>query len=145
MHRRIAGTIITQVHAKDEDVGLNALVKYRLKPDLFGNYKTFAINENNGFLSLKHTLDRDKQKLYEVSFCMSCDNTKQPIIRDFQQIRVEAYDQGIPKELSSDLDLIIYVHSVDSYEPSFLVQSISVNFTGSHRMKKEKKKLSYFF
>lgn len=68
MHRRIAGTIITQVHAKDEDVGLNALVKYRLKPDLFGNYKTFAINENNGFLSLKHTLDRDKQKLYEVSF-----------------------------------------------------------------------------
>jgi hypothetical protein len=45
---------------------------------------------------------------------------------------VEAYDQGIPKELSSDLDLIIYVHSVSNYEPSFLVQSISVNFTGSH-------------
>lgn len=49
------------------------------------------------------------------------------------QIRVEAYDQGIPKELSSDLDLVMYVHSVNNYEPSFLVQSISVNFTGSQR------------
>ena len=47
---------------------------------------------------------------------------------------MEAYDQGVPKELSSDLDLIIYVHSIDNYEPAFLVQSISVNFTGLYKI-----------
>jgi hypothetical protein len=52
--------------AKDEDVGLNALVKYRLKPDLFGNYKTFLIDENNGLITLRSPLDRERQKLYEV-------------------------------------------------------------------------------
>lgn len=62
------GQPITQVHAEDEDVGLNALVKYRLKPDLFGNYKTFSINENTGLLTLKVPLNREKQKLYEVRF-----------------------------------------------------------------------------
>jgi hypothetical protein len=52
--------------AKDEDVGLNALVKYRLKPDLFGNYKSFSIDENSGLITLKVSLNREKQKLYEV-------------------------------------------------------------------------------
>lgn len=46
------------------------------------------------------------------------------------QIRVEAYDQGIPTTLSSDLDLIIYVRNVNDYQPEFLVESIAVNFTG---------------
>jgi hypothetical protein len=61
------GQGIAQVLAKDEDVGLNALVKYRLKPDLFGNYKTFAINETTGLLTLRTPLDRERQKLYEVT------------------------------------------------------------------------------
>jgi hypothetical protein len=54
------------VVAKDEDVGLNALVKYRFKPDLFGNYKSFAIDENSGLITLRVPLDREKQKIYEV-------------------------------------------------------------------------------
>lgn len=62
------GQTIAHVLAKDEDVGLNALVRYRLKPDLFGNYKTFSINETTGLLTLKTPLDRERQKLYEVSF-----------------------------------------------------------------------------
>lgn len=61
------GQTIAQVYAKDEDVGLNALVKYRMKPDLFGNYKSFSVDESTGMLSLKVPLDREKQKLYEVS------------------------------------------------------------------------------
>ena len=56
--------------AKDEDVGLNALVKYRLKPDLFGNYKSFSIDENSGLVTLKVALNREKQKLYEVRMSM---------------------------------------------------------------------------
>lgn len=43
---------------------------------------------------------------------------------------MEAYDQGIPTTLSSDLDLIIYVRNVNDYQPEFLVESIAVNFTG---------------
>lgn len=61
------GQSIAQVYAKDEDVGMNALVKYRMKPDLFGNYKTFSVDENSGLISLKIPLDRERQKLYEVS------------------------------------------------------------------------------
>lgn len=47
----------------------------------------------------------------------------------FFQIRVEAYDQGVPP-LSADLDLTIYVRNVNDYEPQFLIDEISVNFTG---------------
>ena len=68
------GQAISQVFAKDEDVGLNALVKYRLKPDLFGNYKTFSINENTGLLTLRTPLDRERQKLYEVKLNMKSKN-----------------------------------------------------------------------
>jgi hypothetical protein len=67
------GQSIAQVNARDEDVGLNALVKYRLKPDLFGNYKTFSVDENSGLITLRTPLDREKQKLYEVSHD-SCDH-----------------------------------------------------------------------
>lgn len=101
-----------------------------MKPDLFGNYKTFSVNEDTGLITLKNPLDREKQKIYEVSLENRFKNLLIDDSNCLPQIRVEAFDQGIPKELSSDLDLIIYVHSVNNYEPSFLVQSISVNFTG---------------
>lgn len=55
-----------QVNARDDDVGPNALVKYRLKPDINGNWRSFVIDENSGWLSLKLLLDREKQKIYEV-------------------------------------------------------------------------------
>lgn len=54
------------MNARDDDVGPNALVKYRLKPDINGNWRTFAIDESSGWLSLKLPLDREKQKIYEV-------------------------------------------------------------------------------
>ena len=46
------------------------------------------------------------------------------------QIRVEAYDLGVPTALSSDLDLTVFVRDVNDFEPQFLVDSYSVNFTG---------------
>lgn len=45
------------------------------------------------------------------------------------QLRIEAYDLGIPTPLSSDLDLTIYVQNVDNYRPRFPERQISLNFT----------------
>lgn len=45
------------------------------------------------------------------------------------QIRVEAYDLGIPTPLSSDLDLIIYVRNINDFEPQFSVSIFNINFT----------------
>lgn len=46
------------------------------------------------------------------------------------QIRIEAFDLGEPTSLSTDLDLTIYVSSVNDYQPQFLVDDFFVNFTG---------------
>lgn len=115
------GTQIIQVRAEDDDVGPNAAIKYRLKPDVMGHYRTFAIDELTGMITLKTPLDRERQKVYDI--------------------RVEAHDQGVPTPLSSDLDLTIYVRNVNDYEPQFLVEEISVNFTEQMKPGLERKKL----
>ncbi|XP_017067176.2 LOW QUALITY PROTEIN: cadherin-23 [Drosophila eugracilis] len=114
------GTLILQAYASDADMGQNALVRYRLKPDPLGSYKMFEVNANTGELFLREPLNREKQKIHEI--------------------RIEAYDQGLPTSLSSDLDLTIYVRNVNDYEPQFIVNEISLNFTehadpGSERIK----------
>lgn len=48
----------------------------------------------------------------------------------YLQIRVEAYDQGVPAPLSSDLDLTIYIRNINDFEPQFLKDQMIVNFTG---------------
>ena len=75
--------------AKDEDVGLNALIKYRLKHDLFGNYKSFMIEENSGLITLKVALNREKQKLYEVknTICYRLQYVEL-IRRDLEQVKI---------------------------------------------------------
>ncbi|XP_067619192.1 cadherin-23 [Eurosta solidaginis] len=114
------GSQLLQVLATDEDIGMNALVHYRLKPDPLGSYKIFEIDSETGQLFLKEPLNREKQKLHEI--------------------RIEAYDQGLPTSLSTDLDLTIYIRNVNVYEPQFLVEELKVNFTehadpGSERIK----------
>ncbi|XP_049786609.1 cadherin-23-like [Schistocerca cancellata] len=115
------GSSIVQVEAVDYDVGLNAAVRYRLKPDPTGSWKTFHINDKTGVIELKEPLDREKQKIYEL--------------------RVEAYDLGIPTPLSSDLDLIVYVRNVNDFEPQFLIDEYLVNFTEHVTPGKERQKL----
>ncbi|EDV92750.1 GH18658 [Drosophila grimshawi] len=114
------GTMLLQAYASDADMGQNALVRYRLKPDPLGSYKLFELNANTGELFLKAPLNRDKQKTHEI--------------------RIEAYDQGLPTSLSTDLDLTIYIRNVNDYEPQFIVNEIALNFTehadlGSERIK----------
>lgn len=60
------GSEIIQVRALDDDVGPNAAVLYRLKPDSLGNYRSFAIDQVSGVLTLKQRLDRERQKILDV-------------------------------------------------------------------------------
>lgn len=55
------------MRALDDDVGPNAAVLYRLKPDSLGNYRTFAIDQVSGVVTLKQRLDRERQKILDVS------------------------------------------------------------------------------
>ncbi|XP_053680882.1 cadherin-23 [Anopheles nili] len=98
-----------QVHAYDEDVGENAIVRYRLKMDTSGNYRKFSIDKETGELSVAAPLDREQQMIYDL--------------------RIEAYDQGVPTPLSSSVDLIVYVRDVNDNLPQFLLKEISLNFT----------------
>ncbi|XP_077287524.1 cadherin 88C [Arctopsyche grandis] len=103
------GTMVVEVHAIDGDIGPNGAVRYRLKQDATGNWRTFTIDSTSGIIKLKHPLDREKQKIYDI--------------------RVEAYDLGLPTPLSSDLDLTIYVRNVNHYRPRFAQSKMFVNFT----------------
>lgn len=62
------GSAIIQVEAQDADTGPNGDIHFRLKQDLAGHWRTFQIDEKMGIISLKLPLDRETQKLYEVSF-----------------------------------------------------------------------------
>lgn len=57
------------MHAIDSDIGPNGAVRYRLKQDAMGNWRTFTVDSTSGIIKLKHSLDREKQKVYDVSGC----------------------------------------------------------------------------
>ena len=101
---------LIKVTATDDDMGDNAAVRYKLKHDPLGDWKTFDIDEINGTLFLKKPLDNEKQKIYHL--------------------RIQAYDLGIPTSLSTDLDLIVYVKNVHDFPPQFLINEMELNFTG---------------
>ncbi|CAG9578961.1 unnamed protein product [Danaus chrysippus] len=103
------GTTVVEVKAIDADIGPNGAVRYRLKHDARGSYRTFTIHPTSGALRTTGALDRDKQTTY--------------------QLRIEAYDLGLPTPLSSDLDVTIYVQNVDNYKPRFPEKHLHINIT----------------
>lgn len=60
------GSSVISVKAIDDDVGQNAEVRYRLKQDLMGDWKTFSVDEITGLITLKKPLNKDNQKTYQV-------------------------------------------------------------------------------
>ena len=56
-----------QVRATDQDIGINGAVRYRILKDSLGNWQTFTIDQTTGAILLQKPLDRERQKLYEVS------------------------------------------------------------------------------
>lgn len=64
------GTSVIQVKAVDNDVGPNAAVLYRLKQDPSGDYRSFAIDQVTGLITVRSPFDRERQKTYNVRvFC----------------------------------------------------------------------------
>lgn len=47
-----------------------------------------------------------------------------------KQLRIEAYDLGIPTPLSSELDLTILVKNIDDYKPAFTQTEFVAQLTG---------------
>ena len=109
MENATVGTEVITIRAVDTDIGSNGRVKYSIRKDPLGSYKTFNIDQNNGKITLMKPLDRERQKIYEL--------------------RVEAHDEGVPTPLQSDLDLTIFVKNVNDHEPQFIVDQYTVNFT----------------
>ena len=107
------GEEVIRVRAIDTDIGVNGQVRYRIRKDPLGNYRSFEIDPETGIIILVQPLDRERQKVYEI--------------------RVEAYDLGIPTPLQSDLDLTIYVRNINDHEPQFLVDEFEANFTEHKR------------
>ncbi|CAD0199964.1 unnamed protein product [Chrysodeixis includens] len=103
------GTTVVEVRAIDADIGPNGAVRYRVRRDAGGAWRAFTVHATSGALRTTLPLDRDKQTTY--------------------QLRIEAYDLGLPTPLSSDLDLTIYVQNVDNYRPRFPNKHIHINFT----------------
>lgn len=60
------GSSVISVKAIDDDVGQNAEVRYRLKQDLMGDWKTFSVDEITGLITLKKPLNKENQKTYQV-------------------------------------------------------------------------------
>lgn len=61
------GSTVIQVEAFDEDIGPNGAVRYRLRQDLSGDWRTFTIDDTTGIIQLRQPLDRERQKTYQVT------------------------------------------------------------------------------
>lgn len=59
------GSVITSVLAVDQDAGLNSQVRYSIRP--VGHWKWFEIDSVSGEIKLILPLDREKQKLLQVT------------------------------------------------------------------------------
>ncbi|GFG38793.1 hypothetical protein Cfor_02805 [Coptotermes formosanus] len=138
------GSTVIQVQAVDDDIGSNGAVRYRLKHDLVGNWRTFSIDEVTGIIQLKKQLDRQKQKVYESGEGVG--GTQREMKKDDKEMLAvymprNAYDLGVPTPLSSDLDLTVYVRNVNDYEPQFLLDEYNINFTEHSELGLERRRL----
>jgi len=61
------GSSVISVKAIDDDVGQNADVRYRFKQDLMGDWKTFSVDEITGLITLRKPLNKEVQKVYQVT------------------------------------------------------------------------------
>lgn len=89
------GSLVEQVSASDADTGANAQISYRIQR---GGYDDFALNPENGAVTVARKLDYDKRQSYDIV--------------------VVASDGGIPK-LTSTSTLTVSVINNNDKSPYF--------------------------
>ncbi|XP_046748553.1 fat-like cadherin-related tumor suppressor homolog isoform X2 [Diprion similis] len=89
------GTLVTKVHATDDDIGINRKVKYEFIDSAEGH---FLIAADSGIVTLAKPLDRETKAMYNVS--------------------IQAVDQGTP-QLFSVATLIVNVQDINDNPPEF--------------------------
>ncbi|KAI5639888.1 cadherin domain-containing protein [Phthorimaea operculella] len=61
------GTVVVEVKAIDADIGPNGAVRYRVRQDAGGAWRSFTVHATSGALRTTRALDRDQQALYQVT------------------------------------------------------------------------------
>lgn len=89
------GTLVTKVHATDDDIGINRKIRYEF---LDNANDQFNIASDSGIITLTKPLDRETKAMYNVS--------------------IQATDQGVP-QLSSVTSLIVNVQDINDNPPEF--------------------------
>ncbi|XP_031780785.1 fat-like cadherin-related tumor suppressor homolog isoform X4 [Nasonia vitripennis] len=89
------GTLVTKVHATDDDIGINRKIRYEF---LDSANDHFVISPDSGIVTLAKPLDRETKAMYNVS--------------------IQAMDQGTP-QLSSVTFLIVNVQDINDNPPEF--------------------------
>ncbi|XP_058804510.1 fat-like cadherin-related tumor suppressor homolog isoform X2 [Phymastichus coffea] len=89
------GTLVTKVHATDDDIGINRKIRYEFIDSANDH---FIIAQDSGIVTLAKPLDRETKALYNVS--------------------IQASDQGIP-QLSTTTYLVVHVQDINDNPPEF--------------------------
>ncbi|XP_023314181.1 fat-like cadherin-related tumor suppressor homolog isoform X1 [Trichogramma pretiosum] len=89
------GTLVTKVHATDDDIGINRKIRYEF---IDSANEHFTISSDSGIVTLAKPLDRETQAMYNVS--------------------IRAMDQGVP-QLQSITYLIVNVQDINDNPPEF--------------------------
>ncbi|XP_043267899.1 fat-like cadherin-related tumor suppressor homolog isoform X3 [Venturia canescens] len=89
------GTLVTKVHATDDDIGINRKVRYEFIDSADGH---FFIASDSGIVTLGKPLDRETKAMYNVT--------------------IQAIDQGTP-QLASVAVLIVNVQDINDNPPEF--------------------------
>ncbi|XP_044594516.1 fat-like cadherin-related tumor suppressor homolog isoform X4 [Cotesia glomerata] len=93
------GTLVTKVHATDEDIGINRKIIYEFIDSSDGH---FIITPDTGIVTLAKPLDRETKEIYNLT--------------------VKAIDQGTP-QLFSTANLIVTVQDINDNPPEFTSKS----------------------
>ncbi|XP_053598514.1 fat-like cadherin-related tumor suppressor homolog isoform X2 [Microplitis demolitor] len=93
------GTLVTKVHATDDDIGINRKVRYEFVDSA---NEHFVITSDSGIVTLAKPLDRETKEIYNLT--------------------VKALDQGTP-QLFSTAKLIVNVQDINDNPPEFTSKS----------------------
>ncbi|XP_014600494.1 PREDICTED: fat-like cadherin-related tumor suppressor homolog isoform X3 [Polistes canadensis] len=89
------GTLVTKVHATDDDIGINRKIRYEFIDSADGH---FLIATDSGIVTLAKPLDRETKAMYNVT--------------------IKALDQGTP-QLVNVASLIVNVQDINDNPPEF--------------------------